>query len=69
MRVIAKIKRWEKGDFSAVDIDHNTLMRMQGTKTPDGSATGIASEEQEINYIFQVFAKEVDEVFGSSRKE
>lgn len=63
------LKRWKKGDFSTVDDDHNILMFIQGGKTPEGLGTGIASEEQEINYIFQVFSKEVDEVFGSTEKQ
>ncbi|MEC1177051.1 DUF6241 domain-containing protein [Metasolibacillus meyeri] len=63
------LNRWQKGDFSTVDDDHNRLMQLQGTKTSDGTATGIASEEQEIHYIFQVFAKEVDEVFGPAEKQ
>ncbi|WP_223555687.1 DUF6241 domain-containing protein [Lysinibacillus sphaericus] len=62
------LKRWKKVDFSIVDDDHNVLMRMQGGKRPEGAATGIASEEQEKDYIFQVFAKEVDEVFGTTEK-
>lgn len=63
------LNRWKKGDFSTVDDDHNILMFIQGGKTPEGLATGIASEEQEKNYIFQVFAKEVDKVFGSTEKQ
>lgn len=63
------LKRWETGDFSTVDDDHNMLMFIQGGKPPEGLATGIASEEQEKHYIFQVFAKEVDEVFGSAEKQ
>ncbi|MEO4054583.1 DUF6241 domain-containing protein [Solibacillus sp. CAU 1738] len=63
------LTRWKKGDFSTVDDDHNILMFIQGGKSPEGLATGIASEEQEINYIFRVFAKEVDEVFGSTEKQ
>ena len=43
-------------------------MIMQGGKLPEGVATSIASEEQERDYIFQVFAKEVDEVFGTTEK-
>ncbi|MFJ5770175.1 DUF6241 domain-containing protein [Psychrobacillus sp. NPDC093180] len=64
------LKRWKKGDFSTVDDDHNVLMHIQGTKTGSlaGLATGIATEEQEIYYIFHVFGKEVDEVFGSTEK-
>lgn len=63
------LNRWKKGDFSTIDDDHNILMFIQGGKTPEGLATGIASEEQEIDYIFRVFSKEVKEVFGSSEKE
>jgi len=63
------LKRWEKGDFATVDDDHNMLMIIRGGKPPEGLATGIASEEQEIHYIFQVFAKEVDEVLGSTEKQ
>ncbi|MEK4488025.1 DUF6241 domain-containing protein [Psychrobacillus sp. FSL H8-0484] len=62
------LKRWKKGDFSKVDNDHNSMMSIQGSKT-GGVATGIATEEQEIHYIFQVFSKEVDEVFGSTEKQ
>jgi len=62
------LKRWKKVDFSIVDDDHNVLMRMQEGERPEGSAIGIASEEQEKDYIFQVIAKEVDEVFGTTEK-
>ncbi|MCG7344460.1 DUF6241 domain-containing protein [Sporosarcina sp. ACRSL] len=63
------LKRWKKGDFSTVDDDHNILMFIQGGKMPEGLATGVASEEQEKHYIFQLFGKEVDEVFGSTEKQ
>ncbi|WPK11154.1 DUF6241 domain-containing protein [Lysinibacillus louembei] len=59
------LTRWQQGDFSMVDADHNVLMDLQGSKAPEGLATGIASKEQEVHYIFQVFAQEVDEVLGS----
>lgn len=59
------LKRWKKGDFSTVDDDHNIMMRTQGSKT-GGAATGIATEEQEIDYILRVFGKDVDQVFDSS---
>lgn len=62
------LKRWNEGDFSSVDYDHNVLMYIQRSKYVSGVAKGIASKEQEINYIFRVFAKEVDEVFGSTEK-
>lgn len=58
------LNRWKKGDFSTVDYDHNVLMYIQGSKYVGGIAKGIATKEQEINYIFRVFAKEVDEVYG-----
>ncbi len=59
------LNRWKLGDFSSVDQDHNDLWFLQGSKQ-DGIAYGIATKEQEIDYIFRVFAKEVVEVFGSS---
>ncbi len=59
------LNRWKLGDFSSVDQDHNDLWFLQGSKQ-DGIAYGIATKEQEIGYIFRVFAKEVVEVFGSS---
>ncbi len=59
------LNRWKLGDFSSVDQDHNDLWFLQGSKQ-DRIAYGIATKEQEIDYIFRVFAKEVVEVFGSS---
>ena len=59
------LNRWKLGDFSSVDQDHNDLWFLQGSKQ-GGIANGIATKEQEIDYIFRVFAKEVVEVFGSS---
>lgn len=55
------LQRWEKSDFSMVDYDHNVLMYIRHTELPEGLATGIASEEQEKDYIYQVFGKEVKE--------
>ncbi|MFJ8066912.1 DUF6241 domain-containing protein [Psychrobacillus sp. NPDC096426] len=64
------LKRWKKGDFSKVDHDHNVLMYIQdSSKSSRGLASGIATKEQEIYYIFHVFGKEVDEVFGSTEKQ
>lgn len=63
------LNRWKKGDFSTVDHEHNQLMYIQGSKKTDGLATGIASKEQEINYILQVFSKDVDDVFGNSEQK
>jgi Family of unknown function (DUF6241) len=48
------LQRWSDGNFSLVDNDHNEVWRLQGTKTT-GLATGIASKEQEQDYIFKVF--------------
>ncbi|WP_336634518.1 DUF6241 domain-containing protein [Lysinibacillus fusiformis] len=59
------LNRWKLGDFSSVDQDHNDMWYLQGSKQ-GGMAYGIATKEQEIDYIFRVFAKEVVEVFGSS---
>lgn len=58
------LNRWKKGDFSLVDYEHNKIMFIQGSKSTDGIASGIASKEQEKNYILQVFAKDVDDIFG-----
>jgi len=43
------LKRWDKGDFSQVDDDHNTLWTIQGGTI--GYATGILSEEEEAEFI------------------
>ncbi|KPN97247.1 DUF6241 domain-containing protein [Lysinibacillus sp. ZYM-1] len=59
------LNRWKLGDFSSVDQDHNDMWYLQGSKQ-SGIAYGIATKEQEIDYIFRVFAKEVVDVFGSS---
>ncbi|WP_025116323.1 DUF6241 domain-containing protein [Lysinibacillus fusiformis] len=59
------LNRWKLGDFSSVEQDHNDMWYLQGSKQ-GGIAYGIATKEQEIDYIFRVFAKEVVEVFGSS---
>ncbi|MFJ7647110.1 DUF6241 domain-containing protein [Lysinibacillus sp. NPDC097279] len=48
------LNRWNQGDFSTVDQDHNDMWFIQGTKQ-GGIATGIASKEQEQDYIFRVF--------------
>lgn len=59
------LRRWKKGDFTKVDDDHNIVMQIQGNEM-NGTATGIATEEQEIHYILQVFGKSVDKIFDSS---
>ena len=66
---LAILNRWGNGDFSTVDYDHNVVMYRQHSKDIEGLAKGIATKEQEINYIFRVFSKEVEEVFGSSEKQ
>lgn len=48
------LNRWKLGDFSSVDQDHNDLWFLQGSKQ-GGIANGIATKEQEIDYIFRVF--------------
>ena len=58
------LNRWKQGDFSLVDYEHNKIMFIQGTKSTDGLALGIASKEQEKNYILHVFSRDVDEIFG-----
>ena len=65
---LAILNRWGNGDFSTVDYDHNVVMYRQHSKDIAGIAKGIATKGQEINYIFRVFSKEVEEVFGSTEK-
>ncbi|MFT9818253.1 DUF6241 domain-containing protein [Lysinibacillus sp. NPDC056185] len=48
------LNRWKQGDFKMVDKDHNDMWFIQGTKE-GGISTGIATKEQEKDYIFQVF--------------
>ncbi|MFJ8104073.1 DUF6241 domain-containing protein [Lysinibacillus sp. NPDC096212] len=48
------LNRWKQGDFKMVDKDHNDMWFIQGTKE-GGITTGIATKEQEKDYIFQVF--------------
>ena len=48
------LNRWKQDDFSSVDQDHNDMWYLQGTKQ-GGLATGIATKEQERDYIFRVF--------------
>lgn len=43
------LTKWKKGDFSAVDKDHNDIWELQGGTV--GKATGIMSEEEEKAYI------------------
>ena len=60
------LRRWRKGDFTIVDADYNVMIQLQGDHSFQGRANGIATEEQEIHYIAQVFGKSVDKVFDSS---
>lgn len=43
------LTKWEIGDFSEVDKDHNTIWEMQGGTV--GKATGIMTKEQEVEYV------------------
>ncbi|QGS67873.1 hypothetical protein CV093_01335 [Oceanobacillus sp. 143] len=43
------LQRWDKGDFSKVDKDHNAIWKIQ--KGTVGKATGILSLEEEQKYI------------------
>ncbi len=45
----AILERWQAGDFSQVDEDHNAIWRMQGGTI--GKATGILSESAEKAFI------------------
>ncbi|MEK3765634.1 DUF6241 domain-containing protein [Solibacillus sp. FSL K6-4121] len=60
------LKRWRQGDFAMVDVDHNVMMQVQNNNSLNGRAEGIATKEQEIHYIAQVFGKSVDKVFNSN---
>ncbi|WP_408640759.1 DUF6241 domain-containing protein [Salipaludibacillus keqinensis] len=47
------LERWEEGDFSQADDDHNAIWRLQGgTK---GYAEGLLTEEEEKQYIENTF--------------
>lgn len=41
--------RWQQGDFSQADQDHNTIWRLQGGTI--GVATGVMTAEQEESYL------------------
>ncbi|ULT56342.1 DUF6241 domain-containing protein [Neobacillus drentensis] len=47
------LERWSKGDFSAVDKDHNRIWNLQGGTI--GKAVGILSVEEEKAYIEENF--------------
>jgi hypothetical protein len=47
--------RWQRGDFSRVDKDHNIIWTLQGGTI--GKATGIMSPIEEKNYIKKHFGE------------
>jgi hypothetical protein len=47
------LDRWIKGDFSQADQDHNAIWEMMDGEI--GKATGVASKEQEKEYIQNTF--------------
>ncbi|MGJ9383519.1 DUF6241 domain-containing protein [Salipaludibacillus sp. CF4.18] len=47
------LERWESGDFSRADEDHNTIWKLQGGTI--GRATGLMTEEEENRYIKEHF--------------
>ncbi|WP_108671890.1 DUF6241 domain-containing protein [Peribacillus acanthi] len=50
---MAILNRWNDGDFSRVDKDHNEIWLLQGGTI--GKATGILSDEKEQQYIEENF--------------
>jgi hypothetical protein len=47
------LKRWEKGDFSLADKDHNKIWKLQNGTV--GKATGLLSSSEEQKYIERNF--------------
>lgn len=47
------LNRWKKGDFSAVDRDHNIIWNIQDGSV--GEAKGIMTKEQEEQFIEDTF--------------
>ncbi|MCD8502771.1 MAG: DUF6241 domain-containing protein [Bacillaceae bacterium] len=47
------LTRWQGGDFSQADLDHNAIWRLQGGTV--GAATGLLMPEQEKAYIEKHF--------------
>lgn len=45
------LTRWSEGDFSQIDQDHNFVWKIQGGTKESEKATGILSEEEELEYI------------------
>lgn len=50
------LTRWKEENFNLVDNDHNEIWRLQ--ERWEGRATGIASEEQEKDYLVKMFGVE-----------
>ncbi|WP_269765893.1 DUF6241 domain-containing protein [Domibacillus aminovorans] len=54
--VLQIINRWEAGDFSQVDKDHNILWELGNGRTDKiGEATGIMTPEEEQAFIDKYF--------------
>ncbi len=49
------LSRWQKGDFSKADLDHNAIWELQGGTI--GKATGLLTEEEELAYIEKHFGQ------------
>ncbi len=47
------LSRWQEGDFSKADLDHNAIWELQGGTI--GKATGLLTEEEELAYIEDYF--------------
>ncbi|MGG3448785.1 DUF6241 domain-containing protein [Domibacillus aminovorans] len=55
-------QRWKEGNFSAIDHEHNYLhTRLKATK---GAATGIATSEQEKEFVLKYFDPSVAREIG-----
>ena len=51
--IIEMVERWQQGDFSRIDDDHNFIWKLQGGSI--GKAYGIMTEEQEKEFIQKNF--------------
>lgn len=47
------LERWQAGDFSQADEDHNDIWNLQGGTV--GKATGVLSEKEEAEYVKRNF--------------
>lgn len=52
-KMIAIARKWEKGDFSKVDEDHNFFWKIENGSI--GKATGVLSEKDELQFIKETF--------------